>query len=378
MSSSLLLDKYRRFLIIDVILIVVVGIVMVSSSSYIYAKELHGNPFYYLTKQILFALCGVCLAFIISKTKQNFWYKYAKNINIFMMALLLLTLFPYVGSPAKGAYRWITIFGLKFQPGEFIKITLILSSIGLFECYSKLQKKEIIIYTLSLVGPLLILLAQPDFGTFSICFISLAFVCYLSSFSRKAFYVFLFIGTILTIVFALITPYRMERLFSFLDPWKNAQGSGFQIIQSYLAFTNGHIFGQGLGNSNEKLFYLPEAHNDFIFSVIGEELGLFGVLSVMFMFFSFVYLGFRISMLQREKHSMILVASMTFLLGIQAIVNMGVVLGLLPTKGLNLPFISYGGSSLIANFILVGLMALCAKQEVHSHTFLGPCESTKS
>ena len=370
MDSLALLDRYRRLLIINVMIIMIIGIVMVYSSSYIYAKELYGTPFYYLIKQVLFSLLGVSIAVIISKTKKNFWYKYARDINIVMTGILLLTLVPYIGTSVKGAHRWVDFFGLKFQPGEFMKITMTLSSIVFFERYTRLKKKEMIIYAISLMIPLLILLAQPDFGTFSICLISMAFVCYLSNFSRKIFTIFLLTGSFAIGLLSLITPYRATRLFSFLDPWKNAKGSGFQIIQSYLAFANGHIFGLGLGNSNEKLFYLPEAHNDFIFSVIGEETGLIGIVFIVFLFFSFVYLGLKTAVLLQDKHSVMLTASMIFLLGLQAFLNMGVVLGLLPTKGLNLPFISYGGSSLVANFILIGLLLVCIKKESH------PCYET--
>ena len=358
-----MLDRYRRLLIINVMIIMIIGIVMVYSSSYIYAKELYGNPFYYLIKQVTFTVFGIFIVSIISRTKKSFWYKYARNINIFMTSILLLTLLPDVGTSVKGAHRWIDLYGLKFQPGEFVKITMTLSSIVFFEHYARLQKKDVIIYTISLITPLLIFLAQPDFGTFSICFISMAFVCYLSSFSRKIFTIFLLTGSFAIGLLSLITPYRAARLFSFLDPWKNAQSSGFQIIQSYLAFANGRIFGLGLGNSNEKLFYLPEAHNDFIFSVIGEEMGFIGIVFIVCMFFSFVYLGLKMALLLKDKHSVMLAASMTFLLGLQAFLNMGVVLGLLPTKGLNLPFISYGGSSLVANFILLGLLIVCVKKE---------------
>ena len=150
--------------------------------------------------------------------------------------------------------------------------------------------------------------------------------------------------------------YRIERLLTYLDPWKNPKTSGFQIIQSFLAFANGGIFGQGLGNSNEKLFYLPEAHNDFIFSVIGEELGLFGVTLMVGLFMTFIYLGLKIGIRMKNRWAFILVSTVIFTIGLQALLNMGVVLGLLPTKGLNLPFISYGGSSLVSNFFGVGLI----------------------
>jgi cell division protein FtsW len=184
----------------------------------------------------------------------------------------------------------------------------------------------------------------------------MAFVGFMSSFPRRYFYCSLFIGGLAGIFILFYKAYRVKRLLTYLDPWKNAQGSGFQIIQSYMAFANGSLFGQGLGNSNEKLFYLPEAHNDFIFSVIGEEIGFIGVFLIVCLFIAFIYFGFKLVLQVRDRIGLILGASIVFVLGLQALLNMGVVLGLLPTKGLNLPFISYGGSSLICNFFGIGLL----------------------
>ena len=356
------IDRYRRVVVFLVTVIVVFGIVMVYSSSYIYAKEFYGSSFYYLIRQAIFALLGIGLAYVISKTKKTVWEKYAMEINIFVTFILVLTLVPHIGASVKGAHRWIELFGIKFQPGEFVKATMAISSISFFGNFHNMEKKKKVVHFISILLPLVIFLFQPDFGTFSICFILVAFICYLSDFPRKIFYIFLGFGTAVSVPILLSESYRVQRIFSFLDPWKNAQGSGFQIIQSYLAFANGSIFGLGLGNSNEKLFYLPEAHNDFIFSVIGEEMGFLGVLVVVILFSLLIYFGFKISLLIDGKYSAMLVASITFLLGLQAILNMGVVLGLLPTKGLNLPFVSYGGSSLIANMFLIGLLLSCTKK----------------
>jgi cell division protein FtsW len=153
----------------------------------------------------------------------------------------------------------------------------------------------------------------------------------------------------------------MKRLLVFLDPWKDPRGSGFQVIQSFLAFANGSFFGQGLGNSNEKLFYLPEAYNDFIFSVVGEELGFLGVIVTVIMFMSFIFIGFKMAITLKSRVGTILLSATIFAIGFQAFMNMGVVLGVLPTKGLNLPFISYGGSSMVANLGALGLVFACLK-----------------
>ena len=277
MDANQSIEKYKHLMLFIVMVIMITGMIMVYSSSYIHARELYGSSFYYLARQMVFACIGILLAFVLSKTKRTFWQKYAREINMAMTVVLLLTLLPPVGIAVKGAHRWIGIFGLTFQPGEFAKITMALSAICFFENFEKLDRKSNIIHAVSLLVPLLIFVFQPDFGTFSICFILIAFICFISDFPRRIFSICLGTGILLSIPILLSRSYRVERIFSFLDPWKNARGSGFQIIQSYLAFAGGSVFGLGLGNSNEKLFYLPEAHNDFIFSVLGEETGFVGV-----------------------------------------------------------------------------------------------------
>ena len=272
------------------------------------------------------------------------------------VGLLLLTFVSQLSVAAKGARRWLDLGYFVFQPGELIKASIVLAMIPFFEDFEDMTVQQRIFYVGVAILTLGALILQPDFGTFFIVFSVLSFVAFLSSFSRKYFYSLIAGGILLGIPILLSRSYRVERLFSFLDPWKNPQTSGFQIIQSFLAFANGSIFGQGLGNSNEKLFYLPEAHNDFIFSVIGEELGLLGVTIVIGAFLLLLYFGFSLSLKLKDRPVLILCSSLVFTIGLQTVVNMGVVLGLLPTKGLNLPFISSGGSSLLVNFFAVGLV----------------------
>lgn len=340
---------------------------MVYSSSYIYAKEVIGSSTHFLFKQLLFLFIGGGFAFVLSKTKFSFWYEKAYQLNILANTLLFLTLTP-LGVSIKGSNRWLNIGGFGLQPGEFVKYTVLLSAVYYFTNLKNYTKNDKILYSLHLVLPLGLLIVQPDFGTFSISAILIAFVCFLSDFPRKYFYSAVVVGASSLFAILIAAPYRVKRLLTFLDPWADPQNSGFQIIQSYLAFANGHIFGQGIGNSNEKLFYLPEAYNDFIFSVLGEEIGLVGVIGVILLFAAFLYLGFKLALANRGKINKIIVASIVFAIGFQAFLNMAVVLGLLPTKGLNLPFISYGGSSLMANLIAMGLMfcALTDKSQIIS------------
>ena len=351
-------DKIKKYFLITVGLILAVGIIMVFSSSYILSKEYYGTPTKYLVKQLLFLCMGLGAAFVLSRTKMTYWFKNIYIFNGFISFLLLLTITP-MGKVIKGSQRWLNFGLFSFQPGEVFKYTICFSAIYYFSRFQAYSVRERLIHTLHFIIPLCLLLIQPDFGTFSISVLLIFFACFLSNFPRRYFYSALVAGIVACLGILVAAPYRVKRLMAFMDPWKDARDSGFQIIQSYLAFANGHIFGQGIGNSNEKLFYLPEAHNDFILSVIGEELGFIGVLFIIMLFLSFTYLGFKLAISTRSKLNQQIIASLVFAISIQAFLNMGVVLGLLPTKGLNLPFISYGGTSLIANLIALGFIFCC-------------------
>lgn len=349
------LDRNQKYFIGTVSALLVLGVVMVFSSSYIYARDIYGDSAHYFYRQLLFIALGAPLCWIVSKTKTSFWLKYSWFFHLGATLLLIGTFIPGLGNEVKGANRWLYFGNFGLQPSEFVKITSLLVAIPYFEGFFSVSVRERVARSVFIVFPLVLLLVQPDFGSFSICLGLIAVVCFLSSFPRKYFYSAFALGVLGLIPILLAQPYRVRRLFAFLDPWKNPQTSGFQIIQSYLAFANGSIFGTGLGNSNEKLFYLPEAHNDFIFSVIGEELGFLGVFAVVFLFLSFVFFGFKLVTNLEKRSSVILGAVIIFSIGFQASLNMGVVLGLLPTKGLNLPFISAGGSSLLANMFAIGV-----------------------
>jgi cell division protein FtsW len=360
------LDKAKRNFLLVLSFLVATGITMVYSSSYMYAKEEYGSSAYFFIRQIYFVLIGSILLLGISRTRFSFWMKHCETINILVLLLLVCTFIPGIGHTVKGANRWINLGGFTFQPGELIKFTLIPTSLIFFDNFNTLSLKEKIVKSIFLLVGLVLLLFQPDFGSFSICFLVLSFVCFMSSFPRKYFYGFLSTGLILIVGIIFTQAYRISRIMTFLDPWKNPKTSGFQIIQSYLAFANGSFFGQGLGNSNEKLFYLPESHNDFILSVIGEELGFIGVCVIVVLFMLLVYYGLKLATLIQNKVGMIIISTIMFTIGFQAFLNMGVVLGLLPTKGLNLPFISSGGSSLVANLMAIGLIFCVVRSERQS------------
>lgn len=355
-------QKLQKYFLIDTVLIILVGIIMVYSSSYIYSKEVIGTSTHFLFKQLVFIVIGSGFAFLVSKTKASFWYKNIYMINTIAVVLLILTFTP-LGVSVKGSHRWLSLMGLNIQPGEFVKYTILVSAVRFFEYFQKYDLKSNMVYALNFIVPLGILIMQPDFGTFTICCVMIGFTCFISNFSRKIFAGSVIVGILGLYTVLIAAPYRVKRLLTFLDPWSDPQNSGFQIIQSYLAFANGHIFGQGIGNSNEKLFYLPEAYNDFILSVLGEELGFVGVLFIVLLYVAFIYMGFKLALTAKSKISTQIIAALIFCIGLQAFLNMGVVLGLLPTKGLNLPFISYGGSSIISNLIALGFIFCLLKEK---------------
>jgi len=361
MNENNRLEKLTNYFLINVFFIILFGVIMVFSASYMYATENMGSSYFFLIKQLIFIAMGLAIALVFSKLKILYLYKQAYKINAFFGFLVTLTLVPGLRVVIKGSKRWLNLGFMNLQPGEFLKYTLMLAAIRYFENFNNYTPKQRVVYLSGIVYPLAIFILQPDFGTFFISALIIGFIAFLSSFPRKYFYSALVMGMIGAFGILISAPYRVKRLLTFLDPWKDPKGAGFQVIQSFLAFANGSFFGQGLGNSNEKLFYLPEAYNDFIFSVVGEELGFVGVLVTVLMFISFIFIGLKMAISLKSRVGSIMVAAIIFAIGFQAFMNMGVVLGVLPTKGLNLPFISYGGSSMVANLAALGLIFACVK-----------------
>lgn len=354
-------EKLTTYFLINIFFIVLFGVIMVFSASYMYAKENMGSSYYFLAKQLVFILIGLGAAWVVSKVKVLFLYKQAYFINAFMCFIVTLTLLPGISVYIKGSRRWLNLGFMNLQPGEFLKYSLMLAAIKYFENFDKYSPKQRVLYLSGLLYPLGVFVLQPDFGTFFICSVIIAFIAFLSNFPRKYFYSAVVAGGIGAVAILFAAPYRVKRILAFLDPWQDPRGTGFQIIQSFLAFANGSFTGQGLGNSNEKLFYLPEAYNDFIFSVVGEELGFIGVIVTILMFLSFTFIGFKLAISLKSRVGQILCTTIIFSISFQAFLNMGVVLGVLPTKGLNLPFISYGGSSMVANLVALGFFFACLR-----------------
>jgi cell division protein FtsW len=350
---------------IDFILLIVtlalvgVGIVMVYSTSAIMAGDRFQDPYYFLKKQALFAGIGFILMILTLFLPYRILKRLAYPILIVSVLLLVAVLIPGIGYRVGGAMRWLKVQSVSFQPSEFAKLGLVI-----FLAYFLTKKDEKIrsfsfgfLPTVLLSGLVVVLVArEPDLGA-ALFLSAMVFLLLFVSGARVIYMAGALLLTIPVVYYLLMNVgYRYKRLMSFIRPWDDPTGTSFQIIQSFLSFGSGGLFGLGLGEGRQKLFFLPAPHTDFIFSVIGEELGLVGAMVVVLLFFVFAVRGIQIGLSLDDRFGTYLALGITLMISLQAVINMAVVLGLLPTKGLTLPFISYGGTSLITNLIGVGIL----------------------
>ena len=347
------------YLFIVVILFSLFGLLMIYSSSYIWAEYKFGDGFRYVKLQGLFLLVGTFLMIIISKIDYKLYYKYSFYIFIVCLILLILVLIPGIGKIRNGSRSWFGIGSLGIQPSEFMKLSLII----LVSKYLSNSDKDIKMFFKGIMPVLLVLgivflliMLQPDLGTGMIIVLSVLSLLFIAGADMKFFFVAGFIGVIGIVILILIAPYRMDRITSFINPWSDPLGTGFQIIQSLYAIGPGGLFGLGLFNSRQKHFYLPEPQTDFIFSIISEELGIIGILIVASFFIFILYCGIKISLNSKNLFSKYLSFGMTFQILIQAVMNLMVVVGLIPVTGVTLPFLSYGGSSLLITLCSIGIL----------------------
>jgi len=356
MRDGLTVDKW---MLLAVVGLLAVGVTMVLSTSYLYSQERFGDGTYFFRKQMIAMGAGAVALIACTMIPSALYRRFAYPLLALSFIILVLVLVPGVGVNRGGARRWIMFPGFAFQPSELAKLALV------FYLAHSMAKKEQMIRSFSVgVLPHLMvfglfagmLLLEPDFGTALMLSMLLYFMLFIGG-AR----VHHLVGTGLMALPVLIyvftkADYRIRRLMSFLDPWSDAAGSGFHVIQSLVAFGSGQIWGRGLGESRQKLFYLPEAHTDFVFSVIGEELGLLGALAVLALFGVIITRGLQLTAKIEEPFDQYLAFGLTVLLGLQALIHMGVVMGLMPTKGLVLPFISYGGSAMVINLMEAGIL----------------------
>lgn len=345
--------------------LVILSLVMVYSTTAIMSQEKYGDGLFFVRKQALAAGVGLLLVWICSRVPLSFVRKISPYLYIGCVVLLVLPLIPGIGDSAGGAKRWVYLGSFRFQPVELIKLCFTVFLAGYFSRHESSIDSFVdgLAKPLGLAGAIgVLLLLQPDFGSASV----LAIVTLAMATASGARLRYLFIcGLGLAACMALmiyISPYRMSRVVGFLSPFSDASGKGYQLIQSLIAVGTGQVVGVGLGASQQKLFYLPAAHTDFIFAVIAEELGFLGCLVVIALFFIFLWRGLRLARrFSRDTFSFSLAIGLTCLIVVPAFLNMGVVLGLLPTKGLVLPLVGYGGSSLIASLAAVGLLLALAR-----------------
>lgn len=353
------LDDYDLVILLMVVALTSFGIVMVYSASSVMAAKVFSDGAFFLKRQAIYAAIGLLFALVAMKVDYRHLRKFAVPLLLLCIVLLVLVLIPGIGAKIKGASRWIRFPGFNFQPSEFAKIGLIIyMAYSLEKKYDRIKSLSygFLPYIVVLVVMLALILKQPDLGAA----LTLAGVTVMMLFAAGTRLVFL-LGTVMVaapfVAFLVYhSAYRLRRIKAFMNPEQDPTGIGWQIIQSKYAFGGGGFFGQGLGEGKQKLFYLPEAHTDFILSVVGEELGFAGVIVIIGMFLVLVHRGMRIAAAAEEPFGRFLAFGISVLFGIEASVNMGVVTGLLPTKGLALPFISYGGSSLVISLVAAGIL----------------------
>jgi cell division protein FtsW len=336
-----------------------IGITMVLNTSYLFAQERFGDGTYLFRRQ-LFALAvgGVGCACTLAIRPSSYRYLAYPLLALTFLALVLV-LIPGIGVVRGGARRWLYVGPLTFQPAELAKLSFVLYlSHSLSKKIGKVQDFAYGLMPHLLVAGVLLalMLAEPDFGSTLILATMTVAMLFVAGGKVSHLLCIGVAGLPAVGFFLLHADYRVKRLLTFLDPWSDAANSGFQIIQSYIAFGSGQIWGRGLGQSRQKLLYLPEAHTDFIYSVIGEELGLWGALVVLGLFGIILFRGLWLALKTEDPFLQLLTFGLTTLLGLQALIHMSVVMGLVPTKGLVLPFVSYGGSAMVVNMVLAGML----------------------
>lgn len=347
------------FLFVSVIIIGIFGIIMIYSASSIWAEFKYHDAFKYVKQQGLFFLVGIFVMLFCSRINLNFLKKKANLILAGCFLLLILVLIPGIGTVRNGSRSWFGIGGFGVQPSEFAKLGLIIFTSKYLSRNQKsmgdVKKGALPIFLVIGVFFLLIML-EPDFGTAMVMALTLIALIFISGLKISFFVKLGILGLAGIALLIIAAPYRMARIVSFLNPWSDPLGSGYQIIQSLYAIGPGGLLGQGFLNSRQKHFYLPEPQTDFIFSIISEEFGFLGVLIVCGFFLFIFYRMLRIALRSNNLFSKYLAFGLAFGILIQASLNLAVVVGLIPVTGVTLPFFSYGGSSLLISMISVGLV----------------------
>ena len=351
--------KLDKYLLISVIVLMIFCSIMIYSASYIWAEYKFNNPYKYVINQGIFLIIGIIIMIVLSKFDYNNYYKHANFLLICSIILLILVLIPGIGQIRNGSRSWFGIASLGIQPSEFAKLSLIIFTSKYLERSNKFikdYKKGVIPILLVLLLIFGLIMLEPDFGTGMIIVVSIIALLFIAGVNMKFFIILGIIGVVGIIGLIIIAPYRMDRITSFINPWSDPLGTGFQIIQSLYAIGPGGLLGTGFLNSRQKHFYLPEPQTDFIFSIISEEFGVLGVIIVITLFGIILYRSMRISLKTEDLFAKYLSFGLIFQIIVQTILNLSVVIGLVPVTGVTLPFLSYGGSSLLISSVSIGII----------------------
>jgi cell division protein FtsW len=353
---------YDKLLLFSCVILALLGLLMVASASMVVSAKQFHTHFHYVIRHGIYLCLGGFAAFCVTRFPMMFWEKMRSVLLIVSLLLLVLVLVPGVGRSVNGSTRWLGVGFLSLQVSELAKLAAII----FFGHYLVSHQVELRTSLQSLFKPLLLLgvigvllLLEPDFGTTTVILMTVLGLAFLGGVRFKHFVGLLACASLGLGALAIVSPYRLARLTSFLNPWSHPYGSGYQLTQSLIAFGRGGVFGLGLGSSIQKLFYLPEAHTDFLFAILGEELGLVGMLGVLTLYSVMIMRIFQIgrrAFLAEQHASGYIAMGIGLWLSMQVMINIGVNTGVLPTKGLTLPLLSYGGSSIVVVCMALGML----------------------
>ncbi|CBW29481.1 putative lipid II flippase FtsW [Haemophilus influenzae] len=351
---------YDRALFWLFVILLLIGLIAVTSASIPYSSRLFNDPFYFAKRDAIYVLLSLLTCYISLHISSSQWEKW--HAKIFLFSVILLLLVPFIGTSVNGAKRWISLGILNFQPAEFAKLALTCFLASYFtRRYDEVRSRHVSIFKPLIVMLVLgcFLLLQPDLGSTVVLFIIMSGMLFIVGAKILQFVGLIALGGILFVWLVLTASYRLKRFTGFLEPFKDPYGTGFQLTNSLIAFGRGEITGEGLGNSIQKLDYLPEAHTDFIMAIIGEEFGFIGIFIVILLLGLLIFRAMKIgreSLMLEQRFRGFFALGIGFWIFFQGFVNLGMALGMLPTKGLTFPLVSYGGSSIIIMSATIGIL----------------------
>jgi len=353
---------YDKWFVATVLCLILIGLMMVASSSVMIATKNYHQPFYFLIRQSIYLLLGLITALFVMRVDTKFWQEHSVKLLGICLLMMVLVLIPGIGKMVNGSRRWLALGPIGVQVSELAKLLVILYMASYLVRQTQRKTHEILgfiipMFVLGIIASLLLM--EPDFGATVVIVATVMMMLFLSGVKWRYYLILMVLVAVAMAALAIASPYRVARLTAFLNPWADQFKSGYQLTQALIAFGRGGWTGVGLGDSVQKMFYLPEAHTDFLFAVVAEELGFLGILLVLslygILFWRGMAIGFQ-AFQQKRLYAAYVAYGLTCWLVFQSLINMGVNSGMLPTKGLTLPFLSYGGASLVINCIVIALL----------------------